>query len=795
MPNHLRSKYIRHKVYRRSKHVAYPLPALRVRQRRTSRWFIPEDELSSDNERQSPSPARQEESRPERAGSEPPSTRHYDEILAADTNGGVGDDVDAEAEAEEVNGGCTQGGCTQDDNDELFADGVVDLEQPGNLQPMDTPEDTTSDGSADESFEGPSRVSALVPSPPSILKSLSNVSDLCLKFSAAMIGHDISEEGARALWDLMSDNSDLINRARKEYNGGLPSFKTVQRKAKELIPTIEIEACWMRHATQELIVQSRLRELPQKDEAFKLMYELSTARISAIVQTHREQGGPLTSQAVDLSMDGVQENNTSGVSLEIVSLRFKGCHHVYPVAIYRPNAQRQRVDSVQKLLMPVVHACLACGVKVDKIICDAPERAVVCSRINHNGYFACDLCEEEGSGMPGVPGVRWPYTRNQAPERTHQAFQENAMEARRKLEAAKSKRLGRPGVAVTKGVTNYTPLLDMEGFDIVRDVPVDYMHNICMGVYRRTFMLIFEALKTGTAGRRADRAALSELQADLWSVKVPSEFSRRTRDFTLKYTAEEWRNLCIFFFPLAAARTAESGARDILYLMAYLVRAYLEDDLSFRPVLRSGSLEEIMEDFYWKYDAYFDRKDMTYNLHVMSHLSKIRQAGPLTAHSAFQFERSYGAIKMYTRLGKRSKGKRAMEKVLMRATMDHRCTRRARLQTHPATRSDDTMVYTQEVSNRDGLLHRHRFFVLCSLDVGGASGDQGRQHSAQELEVSDYTVSVLGGRRDLRMNDVGCYKYEGPGQCAYVNHDDIRGKAIRVGEFIITVPMNVLLET
>ena len=95
-------------------------------------------------------------------------------------------------------------------------------------------------------------------------------------------------------------------------------------------------------------------------------------------------------------------------------------------------------------------------------------------------------------------------------------------------------------------------------------------------------------------------------------------------------------------------------------MMAYLVRAFLADDWSFRKDLPSYSLRKLLDDFYERYEEVFGPEKCTYNLHVMSHLDLVRERAPLTESSAFLFERSYGALKMFTRHGKVSKGKRAM---------------------------------------------------------------------------------------------------------------------------------------
>ena len=102
----------------------------------------------------------------------------------------------------------------EDEDELLFVDGVVDLE------PEELPRERHPP--APEPVQP-----ATVPVPSQHLQRFSIVGDLCVKFAGAMIGHDISEEGARALWKFMVDNHELLVQAREQYYGSLPSFSTL----------------------------------------------------------------------------------------------------------------------------------------------------------------------------------------------------------------------------------------------------------------------------------------------------------------------------------------------------------------------------------------------------------------------------------------------------------------------------------------------------------------------------------------------------------------------------------------
>jgi hypothetical protein len=216
--------------------------------------------------------------------------------------------------------------------------------------------------------------------------------------------------------------------------------------------------------------------------------------IVALHKSHATTEEAAPSEWVDLSMDGVQENNTSGLSIVVVSLRFKNCCHVYPVVVYRPSIQRHDIDTVESLFWPVVQACVDLELIIDKIIADAPERANLRKQVNHNGFYGCDFCEEKGDNklISVVRGVKWlprPIGRLRTAERSRE-LAEKALILRESNGGDKG--LKKDQIAETVGAKGYSRLHDLEGFDIIRDIPADYMHLICLGVYRRSFLHIFK---------------------------------------------------------------------------------------------------------------------------------------------------------------------------------------------------------------------------------------------------------------------------------------------------------------
>ena len=90
-------------------------------------------------------------------------------------------------------------------------------------------------------------------------------------------------------------------------------------------------------------------------------------------------------------------------------------------------------------------------------------------------------------------------------------------------------------------------MFDIPDFDIINDVPNEYMHNVCLGVVKLLFLLTFDVGVSRIKGIR--HQIVTQLSEKLLAVKNPSEFSRRTQiiDFA-NFKAQEWQNFFLFFF-------------------------------------------------------------------------------------------------------------------------------------------------------------------------------------------------------------------------------------------------------
>ena len=114
--------------------------------------------------------------------------------------------------------------------------------------------------------------------------------------------------------------------------------------------------------------------------------------------------------SVVMSIDGVNETNSSSRSLQVVSIQFNGCKEIYPVVISRPEVFRKVAmkTNFEGHLQSVIEQLEVNGLQLKKLVLDAPERAACRKQKQHGGYHSCDLCEAnpENVKIPGKKGCK-----------------------------------------------------------------------------------------------------------------------------------------------------------------------------------------------------------------------------------------------------------------------------------------------------------------------------------------------------------------------------------------------------
>lgn len=332
----------------------------------------------------------------------------------------------------------------------------------------------------------------------------------------------------------------------------------------------------------------------------------------------------------------------------------------------------------------------------------------------------------------------------------------------------------------SKGIKSRSPLLALSNFDIVRDVPTEYLHAVCIGVVKRLVELCFAVGEKRPSDKKTKLCPPQVFNNLMASIKVVFEFSRRVRDLDLSVMkGQEYRNVVLFFFPVVVkCLDHEQKERKIWLLLSFLIRACVLPTKEFQCV-NLNSLYAMSKQFYQMYDSHFGKINCTYNTHIVgSHIIEMRSHGPLTFTSAFVFENFYGELRRSFAPGTQSTIKQMLQKILVkRAITSHCCENSIHLSDYDTALECNSLVYVfKDLA--------YKFYKIRSIN--------GEHIQCQELGKYEYTFIDMP---TMDWKKVGVFE-KGPlsSEIITIRKNSIHGKVIQVDNLLLTCPNNVLRE-
>ena len=305
---------------------------------------------------------------------------------------------------------------------------------------------------------------------------------------------------------------------------------------------------------------------------------------------------PNFNTVVQVSSDGVSENKSSINVLDVYSIRFDKCRMIYPCQIVRPIG-KFKVDQRTYLDNFLTNVCCA-KCHIAAFIGDNPKRVIAREGMGHSSYYPCEYCtckgtlykdrdsevsarkneliksrshleekiqklnyedqdnEEEIAHLMTVlknvsksikdlnkkkGHIVWPKESFHSEPRSKENVADIAEKIQNEENLTKDEK---------KGIVGRSLFLDIPYFDLITDIPAEYLHGSCLGVSKKLIELTFDV---GDNRKRVTKRKLSShvtFNLLMAYIKSPFEFSRRIRslDFSVM-KGQEFRNITIFFFP------------------------------------------------------------------------------------------------------------------------------------------------------------------------------------------------------------------------------------------------------
>ena len=259
--------------------------------------------------------------------------------------------------------------------------------------------------------------------------------------------------------------------------------------------------------------------------------------------------------------------------MDVYSFKMLNCKQIYPQRIVRP-LNKTKVDH-DSILNNCISDLLQNSCKIAQYLADNLKRAIGKGCLNHASLFPCEYCFARGVRFvkQSIPDgknhqlqialidekieqlgrqnsdelkalkllrtklasegeknkkkkshIVWPHSTKEAEVRTTS----NITEIVRKIENGANL-----SPEEKKGVVRRSPLAQIPNFSLVLDVPVDYMHTMCIGVIKRLVELTFNVGEVRIRITKRKLSSPQQFNLLMASTKVPHEFSRRLRELLL----------------------------------------------------------------------------------------------------------------------------------------------------------------------------------------------------------------------------------------------------------------------
>jgi hypothetical protein len=260
--------------------------------------------------------------------------------------------------------------------------------------------------------------------------------------------------------------------------------------------------------------------------------------------------------------------------------------------------------------------------RIRVIIADAPARAFIKSIKNHNAYFGCERCNRRGKWAKRVI-----YTKNSLGTLySDESFRDQVYSEHH------------------EGISILTELK----IDMISQIPLDYMHLVCLGTMKKMLLL----WTSGPLSSRLGPRDILKISRRLISCKLqfPNDFNRKCRSLKdLKHwKATEYRTFLLYLGPVVL-RGVLSNEKYEHFLLFHLGIYILVSESAFESVWVEYA-GKLLNRFVDRIPELYFRELLVYNMHSLRHLHLDANIhGPLDRFSAFEFENGMQYLKRLIR--------------------------------------------------------------------------------------------------------------------------------------------------
>ena len=312
---------------------------------------------------------------------------------------------------------------------------------------------------------------------------------------------------------------------------------------------------------------------------------------------------------------------------------------VFPIAItYGKNAStkpsnddflRDMVDELKVLMRDGIFIFDKCRkLNIYSFTCDSPARSMIKNVKGHAGFYSCDRCEIKGERINNRMVF---LDEDDIQMRTDHSFRCQRNENHHKGD---------------------TILLELK-IDMVLDFPIDYMHNLCLGIMKRLLNIWLgkDHLFKSKLYRITSISEMNNILEFLSNIIPPLLFSRRPR--SVKHVgfwkATEYRLFLLYIGHFVLKDILHERVFKNFLLLNHACLILINYKSSHDDILYA---KKLLEYFIFEASQIYGQSLLVYNFHMLTHIADdCLRYNCLDKCSSFKFENYLGKLKKLVRTG------------------------------------------------------------------------------------------------------------------------------------------------
>jgi hypothetical protein len=195
---------------------------------------------------------------------------------------------------------------------------------------------------------------------------------------------------------------------------------------------------------------------------------------------------------------------------------------------------------------------------------------------------------------------------------------------------------------VVNGFKGLSATANFQYFNLVHSFPIDYLHNVLLGVTKQMFSLWFNSKnhkKDYYLGNRTE-----DINAVLSAIKVPKQFSRPPKnihDFS-NWKGHEFRNFLLYYGYYVIKLFLKEKYHKHFSLLSFSIYILLKEEITKNQLELATNM---IKKFTKQFQNIYGMEQMTHNVHILNHIPEtVINNGPLWCYSMFSTESKNGVL-------------------------------------------------------------------------------------------------------------------------------------------------------